>query len=214
MVSSVVELQRISGAQMQARADYLLSLPDSLPDRRPRTAVVSPPPGPPSSVTDDAEPASLPPDSPACSSTEAAGQHVVAQDVRLMELGRAPLSWAEADRVFYASASAQANVATSAAGPSGSAAGPSGSSAAQESVQLVEPFSGAVLETFSLAQLKRPAPPVQTPRKEAPTTTKRGDRQTARPASKRERSSSLAVCLSVSRTAERRSGWIQELAQR
>ena len=147
MVSRVVELQRLSGAQMQAHADYLVALPDSLPDRRytPRTAVVSPPPGPPSSVADDAEPASLPPDSPACSSIEAAGQHVVAQDVRLMELGKAPLSWAEADRVFYASASAQANVATSAAGPSGSAAGPSGSSAAQESVQLVETFSGALL---------------------------------------------------------------------
>ena len=153
MVSRVVELQRLSGAQMQAHADYLVALPDSLPDRRytPRTAVVSPPPGPPSSVTDtssvadDAEPASLPPDAPTCSSTEAAGQHVVAQDVRLMELGKAPLSWAEADRVFYASASAQANVATSAAGPSGSAAGPSGSSAAQESVQLVETFSGALL---------------------------------------------------------------------
>ena len=195
MVSSVVELQRISGAQMQARADYLLSLPDSLPDRRPRTAVVSPPPGPPSSasdtssVTDDAEPTSLPPDSLACSSIEAAGQQVVAQNVRVMELGKAPLSWAEADQEFYASASGQANVATSAAGPSGS-------SAAQESFQLVETFSGTLLEGFSLAPLKRPAPPVQTTRKEAPT--KRGDRQPVRPAKKRERSSS----------------WIRELAQR
>ena len=198
-LSHRTEFRRTSDVQMQAQADDLLPLPDALPDGRylsfACTAAPSPPPGPPSpasSVT-DAAPDSLPPDPLACSLVVTAGQpldqQAAAQNVRVMELGKAPLSWAEADQEFYASASGQANVATSAAGPSGS-------SAAQESFQLVETFSGTLLEGFSLAPLKRPALPVQTTRKEA--STKRGDRQPVRPAKKRERSSS----------------WIRELAQR
>ena len=218
-LSHRTEFRRTSDVQMQAQADDLLSLPDALPDGRylsfACTAAPSPPPGPPSpasSVT-DAAPDSLPPDPLACSLVVTAGQpldqQAAAQNVRVMELGQVPLSWAEADREFYASAAGQANVAPSAAGPSG----PSGPSTAPVCAASIappnkRPSGGGVQSTCggqggggngggsskgggdsSKGRSGSGAPSVQSPRKKA--STRRGEPR-----------------------GERSSSWIRQLGQR
>ena len=122
------------------QGDDLLSLPDSLPDSLPNRrcaslasgAAASLPPGPPSdpvaSVAGSvagAAAASLPP------GPSSASQLAVAQNVG----GEVPLSWAEADRQFYASAAGKAYLAAATGGASESSgpSRPSGLSAPSES---------------------------------------------------------------------------------